>query len=118
MKREVEIQQVRAQNKTTYAEAVKMVSQRGGIDERSRAGKQPTQEADQASEGKAMVDLKKRVTFIAGVINATMEVKSKTERIQIIIKAAAQHLDISGMTWEEVRKDLSMQASQEQVSVG
>ena len=47
-----------------------------------------------------MVDLKKLVTFIAGVVNATMEVKSKTERIQIIVKAAAHHLYISGMTWQ------------------
>ncbi len=49
-----------------------------------------------------MVDLKKLVTFISRVVNATVEVKSKTERIQIIIKAAAHHLDCSGMTWEEV----------------
>ena len=32
------------------------------------------------------------VIFIAGVINATAEVKSNTERIQIITKTASQHL--------------------------
>ena len=32
MKREMEIQQVRTQNKVTYAEAVKMVGKRGGLD--------------------------------------------------------------------------------------
>ncbi len=32
-----------------------------------------------------------------------MEIKSKTERIQIIVKAAVHHLNISGLTWEEVR---------------
>ena len=116
MKREMEIQQVRTQNKVTYAEAVKMVGKRGEIDERNRAGKQPIIEADQTNESKVMVDLKKLVTFIAGVVNVTMDIKSKTERIQIIVKAAA--LDISGMTWEEVRNELSTQASQEQIGNG
>ncbi len=60
---------------------------------------------------KVLVDLKKLVIFIAGVVNATMEIKSKTERIQIIVKAAVHHLNISGLTWEEVRNDLSAQAS-------
>ena len=48
----------------------------------------------------------------------TVEVKSKTERIQIIVKAAAHHLDISGMVWEKGRNDLSTQASQEQIGNG
>lgn len=82
-----------------------------------RAARQPIKESDMANEGKVMTDLKKLVTFIAGVVNATMEVKSQTERIQIIVKAAAHHLDLSRMTWEEVRKDLSSQASQEQPGV-
>lgn len=114
MKREVEIQQVRVQSKITYVEAVRRVNQRGGVDERSSARKQTTKESEQTSEGKVMIDLKKLVTFIAGVINATMEVKSKTERIQIIVKAAVNHLNISGLSWEEVRNDLGIQASQEQ----
>lgn len=81
------IQQVRTQNKTTYAKAVKMVTQREGQDGRmegSRArvqpaeGREPVRESDQARKGKVMVDVKKLVTFIAGVVNVTMEVKSKT----------------------------------------
>lgn len=75
-------------------------------------------ESDQAIEGRVMVDLKRLVTFIAGVVNATMEVKSKTERIQIILKAAAHHLDVTELTWEEVRSDLSTQASQDHSWVG
>ena len=41
---------------------------------------------DQTNEGEVMVDLNKLVTFIAGVVNATIEIKSKN------IKAAAHHL--------------------------
>lgn len=45
-----------------------------------------------------MVDLKKLVTFIARVVNATVEVKSKTGRMQIIIKAlsSSQPDDMGG----------------------
>lgn len=56
---------------------------------------------------------KKLVTFIAGVINATHEIKSKTERIQVIVKAAEHHLDMIGLKWEEINDELRMQASQE-----
>lgn len=117
MKREMQIQQVRVKNKTSYAEAVKMVNQKtedrnGGVREESnnrRIGEE---------EGKVWVDLKKLVTFIAGVINATMETKSKTERIQIIVKAAVNHLDINNLTWEEVRSTLSTQANQDMGNAG
>lgn len=43
----------------------------------------------------------------------SMGIESKTERIQMIVKAAVHHLDIRGLTWEEVRNDLSIQTSQE-----
>lgn len=46
------------------------------------------------------------VTFIAGVINATSEVKSKTERIPVTVKAAEYHLHMAGLKWEEVRDNL------------
>ena len=62
MKREVMIQQVRTQNKTTYADAVKMVAQSEGQDgrmERSRARMEPAEmeEPGQGSTGKVMVDV-------------------------------------------------------------
>ncbi len=48
-----------------------------------------------------------------------MAVKSKTEKkVQINVKAAAHHFDLSGVTWEEVRNDLSVQASQDQSVLG
>ena len=127
MKKEVLIQQVRTQNKTTYAEAVKMVKQREGqggrVEGSSEAAKTQTAErreivADQASKGKVLVDVRKLVTFIAGVVNVTTEVKSKTERIQRIVKAANYYLDTGGLTWEEVNTNLSSQESQEHAWAG
>lgn len=59
------------------------------------------------------MNVRKLVTFIAGVINRTAEIKSKTERIQLIVMAAERHLDVTGLTWEIVRDDLKQQSSQE-----
>lgn len=64
---------------------------------------------EQENEGKVMSDLKRLVTFVAGVVNATME-KSKTERIQIIVKAAPHHLDVTGLTREKVQNDVLRRA--------
>ncbi len=72
----------------------------------------------QEVEKKMVEENKKHVTFIAGVINATAGVKSKTEKIQIIVKAAVHHLWIKGVRWEEVRGELSIQASQETQCIG
>lgn len=45
-----------------------------------------------------MMEEKNRlVTLIAGVINAIAGAKSKTERIQLIVKAAVHHLDLRGV---------------------
>lgn len=60
---------------------VKMVNQRGGgggSDGRWRAESQ-SKHSDQESKENIMVTLKKVVALLAGVISATLEVKSKTE---------------------------------------
>lgn len=62
--------------------------------------------------------VKRRVTFIAGVVNSTAEVKSKNVKIQLIVKAAVSHLGVVGMTWEEVRENLTSQSSQDAKWVG
>lgn len=116
MKREMQIQQVRVKNKISYAEAIKKIDQR--IEDRNEGVREEANYRRTGEEGKVWVDLKKLVTFIAGVINATMETKSKTERIQIIVKAAVNHLDINDLTWEEVRSTLSTQASQDMGNLG
>ena len=53
------------------------------------------------------MDKRKLVTFIAGVINSTAEVKSETEKIKRIVGAAGRHLSMTGLTWEEVQDDLN-----------
>lgn len=58
------------------------------------------------------------VIFIAGVVNATAEVKSKTDRIQIITKAAIQHLGMWGLKWEEIRDGLCVTSASQEGSIG
>ena len=52
------------------------------------------------------------------MVNVTIELKSKTKRIQRIVRAANYYLDAGGLTWEEVNKELSSQESQEQAWAG
>lgn len=118
MKRQVEIQQVRVQNKISYAEAVRLVSHREERVVNEASGNLNDSQHEQLKQGKVLIDLRKLIIFIAGVINATTEAKSKTERIQIIVKAAVNHLSLNDLSWEEVRNELSAQASQEASFVG
>ncbi|KAI2660328.1 putative RNA-directed DNA polymerase from transposon BS [Labeo rohita] len=93
MKEAVQIKKVRMGQKVSYAEAVKMVRNQ---DTGSRSGSIVEDEGKQIqdNQGKMMqVNVRKLVTFIAGVINGTAEIKSKTERIQLIVMAAERHLD-------------------------
>lgn len=119
MKREVEINNIKVKEKVSYAEALKRVDtlkRAGGENVREIASVtawKQRQEMLKEKEKKGWEEKRDLVTFIAGVINATAEVKSKTERIQIITKAAIQHLGMVGLKWEEIRDGLSVQASQE-----
>lgn len=70
-------------------------------------------ELQQSTDDRVYVDKRALVTFIAGVINSTAEVKSKNDKIQLVVKAAVNHLGLMGLTWEEVRENLTNQSSQE-----
>lgn len=116
MKKEVKVQQIKIQRNISYVEAVKRMEQEKK-NQSEESIKRVTREDHQEKKGK-WEEKKKIMTFIAGVINATAEVRSKTERIQIIVKAAIHHLDMTGLKWEEVRDELSVQSSQETTCVG
>lgn len=116
MKKEVKVQQIKLKENISYVEAVKRTEQ----EKKNQSGestKRVSREDHQEKKEK-WEEKKKIVTFIAGVINATAEVRSKTERIQIIVKAAIHHLDMAGLKWEEVRDELSVQSSQETTCIG
>lgn len=64
--------------------------------------------AKEKLDKKEWAEKKKLVAFMAGVINATAGIKSKTERIQVIVIAAVHHLGMEGLKWEEVRDELEL----------
>lgn len=51
------------------------------------------------------------MTFIAGIINNTAEVKSNSDQIQPVDKAV-NNLGLVGLTWEEVKQNLTNQSIQ------
>ena len=57
------------------------------------------------------VDKRALVTFIAGVINSMAELKSKNDQIQLVVKAAVNHLGLVGLAWEEVKENFTNQSS-------
>jgi len=70
-------------------------------------------------EGKIMEDglvvsKKNFVLFIAEVINCTAQTDKRTEKIQIIVKAAERFLGVKELTWEKVRDGLTLESQQSQ----
>ncbi len=114
MKRENKMQKTKVERKITYAEAARM------LHGQNRDNSQETvrlKEQQKRTNDKVYVDKRDLVTFIAGVINSTADVKSKNYKIQLV-KAAVNHLGLIGLTWEEVRENLAIQSSQDVPWVG
>ena len=57
-------------------------------------------ELKQRTNDKIYMDKRVVVTFTSGVISSTAEVKSKNDQIQLVFKAAVNHLGLVGLTWE------------------
>lgn len=116
MRRETNIQKIRVEKRITYAEAVKVTREREN--KTHKEIDMVVQEQQQSVSEGMYVKKMELVTFIAGVINSTAEVKSKNEKIQLVVKAAVNHLGLVGLTWEEVREILTNQSSQEVSCIG
>lgn len=116
MRWENNIQKIRVERGITFAEAVRVSRpQNNATNEQGAVG---VRELQQSTNDRIYVDKRALVTFIAGVINSTAEVKSKKDKIQLVVKAAVNHLGLVGLTWEEMRENLTNQSSQEASWVG
>lgn len=109
MRRETNVQKVRAERGISYAEAVRVTSNASSEQGTRVAQVQGSQQ--NLNDGK-YVDKKALVIFIAGVINSTAGITSKNEKVNIIVTAARNHLGLHGLTWDEVMQDLNKQSSQ------
>lgn len=119
-KRAIEVQQVKVKNNVTYAEAVKVVNaRRKSRGTESREYGRREEEAERSGRGvkddTMLVNKKSFVLFMVEVINCTAQTERRTEKIQIILKAAERFLEIKGLKCEEIRQSLSteFQSSQE-----
>ena len=93
----VVVQQVRAAKNLSYAEAVKEVEKESKEKEKSQSNRQ----------GEITIKSEQLVLFIAYVINCTEQAKHKSEKIKIIVKAAARFLNLRNLSWEKISDDLS-----------
>lgn len=113
MKQENHIQKVRVEKKISYAEAVRVMRVSEQVNVNPGQGASQDQGVTRLNTNTMVIDKMALVTFIAGVINTTADVRSKQEKIRLIVKAAINHLGLVGLTWEEVRDNLNYQSSQE-----
>lgn len=119
-KRAVEIQKERDGNKLSYAEAViKVDSRKKKESEEKELWKDRTRNEEKESkksDDTMIVSKKSFVLFIAEDINCSAQTERRTEKIQIIVRAAERFLDIKGLTWEMVRDGLTLEIQPSQES--
>lgn len=123
-KKAVEVQQEKSKNNRTYAEAVRAVNDRyrqSGT-ERVEYGK-ISEGTGRMDEGRipedAMIVTKRNfVLFMVEVINCTAQTERRTEKLQIIVKAAERFLDIRGLKCEDIMKNLTESQSSQELGVG
>lgn len=91
------MQQVRVAKNLSYAEAVKEVEKENKEENISQNNLQ----------SETMINSERLVLFIAYVINCTEQAKNRTEKIRIIVKAAARFLNLSSLSWEKINANLN-----------
>lgn len=87
----MEIQQIKVKAKSPMLRQVRGLTKKQTKD----------REYDEKGMNNKSGEKRRNLTFIVGVINATAETRSKTERIQIIVKAVVHHLDLIGLKWKK-----------------
>ena len=116
MKKEVEIQKVKVLEKITYAQAVKKIKKGDGGEvvgvEGSRMQRKKVEEQVYSDKGdRVWVDKKSLVTFIMKAIQAATKFMSEDERIQVIAKAAIEHLGMEEIELDEIKDESSDKSS-------
>lgn len=113
-KRAAQVQRVRVEEKLTYAEAIKKV--KSGQNENIVRQQPMNKEAERtrsrdprsypekrcATDMTMSIDKVKFVAFLAYVINCSAKSESRTERIEIIIRAAEKYLNMGNISLEMI----------------
>lgn len=86
----------------SYAEAIKIIGHKDNLQTQNTKVNAPTIHSYQTG---LITD--KLVLFLAYVINCSEQARTKTEKIKIIVKAAAKFLNMKDLSWEKMHADLS-----------
>lgn len=101
-KKAVEVQKVKSNQKITYPEAVKICNKERGIEDIDM-----TKEGTGSGQENTGIVMDRIVLFLAYVINCSEQAKTKTEKIKIIVKAAAKFFNMKDLSWEKIHADLN-----------
>lgn len=119
-KRAVEVQQDKGKNNLTYAEAVKVIN---GRNRQSRTDRMENGKGGEGTgrivegripEDTMIVSKRNFVLFMVEVINFTAQTERRTEKLQIIVKAAERFLEIKGLKCEDIMKILNTESQSSQ----
>lgn len=116
-KRAVEVQQDKGKNNLTYAEAVKVINGRNrqSRTDRMENGKGTGRIVEgRIPEDTMIVSKRNFVLFMVEVINFTAQTERRTEKLQIIVKAAERFLEIKGLKCEDIMKILNTESQSSQ----
>lgn len=101
-KRAVQVQNVKVKEKITYAEAIRKVKTDNNNNRpRTAVTLPPVQSAHTCrniTKDTLIVEKKKFVAFMVEIVNCSAQTSSRTERIEIIAKAAEKYLDVDEMS--------------------
>lgn len=105
-KRAVKIEQVKAVNNISYAEAVNRVQIQREKEDTRKMNLIPRTERDRTEETNIALAADKLILFMAYVINCTDQVKHKTEKIKLIVRGAEKFMGLKDVSWEQITKSL------------
>lgn len=114
-KKVLRIQNVRVENGSTYAEALKKVEQEAK-EIKKVAPLEMNKSIVETEKDPMGIDKMSFVAFIAEVVNCSAQTESRTERIKIIVRAAEKYLEIEGINVEMINEKLKVQVGNTQTA--
>lgn len=123
-KKAVQVQNVRAKEKLSYAEAIKKVNSKAKPIARVLSASQPLPQTfvqtprHNVNDNTLIVDKRKFVAFVVECINCSATVESRTQKTYIIIRAAKKYLGMEDLSFEAINEILTAKVNESQQSCG
>lgn len=117
-KQAVVIQQVRTSRNLSYADAVKAVQKESRAGSQKAPHSQGTPTASGVGSNEEAMNPEKLILFIAYVVNCSNDIRSKKDKIKMIVKAAHKFLNIGNLSWEKIQAALISETSEQSQPLG